>query len=98
RKGICGSGNSIRNGNGNTTWGRNSSADVEWEDDCYSGPGRLVVDRHSGETVGLRFYVGGRWRASTEATDIGVISAPAVASYLVSLAQTANGDIAGKAI
>lgn len=98
KKGICGSGNSIRRGNGNTSWGNDYSRDVEWEDDCYTGPGRLVVERRSGETVGLRFYVGGRWRPSTSATDLGMISAPEVASYLLSLAQTANGDIAGKAI
>jgi uncharacterized protein (UPF0147 family) len=98
RKGICGSGNSIRRGDGNVTWGRNSSADVEWEDDCYTGPGRLVVTRQSGETVGVRFYVGGRWRLSTSASDLGMISAPEVASYLLSLAQTATGDVAGKAI
>jgi hypothetical protein len=98
RKGVCGNGSSMRHGDGNISWGNNSSDDVEWEDNCYTGPGRLVLQRRSGETVGLRFYVGGRWRASTNATDIGMISAPEVASYLVSLAQTANGDIAGKAI
>lgn len=98
RKGICGNGNSIRNGAGNTNWGRDYSADIEWDDSCYLGPGRLVVQRQSGETVGLRFYVGGRWRASNTATDLGMIAAPDVASFLVSIAQSANGDVAGKAI
>ena len=107
RKGICGSGNSIRHGDGNISWGRGGSRDnwgndysqdVEWDSDCYSGPGRLVLVRKAGETAGLRFYVGGRWRASTEATDLGMIAAPEVASYLISLAQTANADLSGKAI
>lgn len=98
RKGVCGSGNSIHQGGGNTTWGRDVSDDVEWDESCYTGPGRLVVQRQSGETVGLRFYVGGRWRASSAASDLGMISAPEVASYLVSLAQTANGKLAEKAI
>jgi hypothetical protein len=98
RKGICGSGNSISEGRRNNNWGNSYSDDVEWEDTCYSGPGRLVIQRRSGETVGLRFYVGGRWKASSTATDLGMVSAPEVASYLVSVAQTGNGDIAGKAI
>lgn len=98
RKGVCGSGNSVRRDGGSTNWGNDISRDVEWDDSCYSGPGRLVIDRRGGETVGLRFYVGGRWRAVPGATDLGMIGAPDVASYLVSLAQSANGDIAGKAI
>jgi HEAT repeats len=98
RKGLCGNGNSIRSGSGSTNWGNDYSRDVEWDDSCYTGPGRLVVERRSGETTGLRFYVGGRWRASTEATDLGNVAAPDVASYLVSLAQTATGDVGGKAI
>src|SRR4051812_17301131 len=88
RKGICGSGNSIRRGNGNMTWSSDRSEDVEWDDSCYSGPGRLVALRRSGETIGLRFYVGGRWRPSSSATDVGMISAPQVAAYLVSLAES----------
>ena len=97
RKGICGSGNSIREGRGNTTWGPDRSQDVEWDDDCYTGPGRLVVVRRAGETTGLRFYVGGRWRPS-DATDLGMIAAPEAASYLVGLAETANGEVAEKAV
>ncbi len=98
RKGICGSGSSIRQGRGNTSWGPDHSEDVEWDDSCSTGPGRLVVVRRSGETIGLRFYVGGRWRASFGASDLGTIAAPDVAAYLVSLAENANGDVAEKAV
>jgi hypothetical protein len=98
KPGICGQGNSIRRDGGSTNWGNDQSQDVEWEGNCYSGPGRLVLDRQSGETVALRFYVGGRWRPRAGVTDLGMISAPEVASYLTTIAQTANGRLAGKAI
>jgi hypothetical protein len=98
REGICGNGTTIRHGRGTQTWDRDYSEDLEWDAECATGPGRLVVQRRSGETVGLRFYVGGRWRASSSATDLGTISAPEAASYLVSLAQTGNGDLGAKAV
>jgi hypothetical protein len=98
RKGVCGRGNSIRRSSNTIQWGEDRNEDVEFDDSCYSGPGRLVIERRSSETVGLRFYVGGRWRASTTATDLGMVAAPQVASFLISTAQTANGEIAGKAI
>ena len=92
--GICGRGNSIIRGDhdGSTNWGNDYSRDVEWDANCYAGPGRLVLERSSGETVGLRFYVGGRWRPSTDAVDLGNIAAPQVAAYLVNLAETGNGE------
>lgn len=98
KPGICGQGNSIHRDGGSTNWGNDQSQDVEWEGNCYSGPGRLVLDRQGGETVALRFYVGGRWRPRPNVTDLGMIAAPEVASYLTMLAQTANGRLAGKAI
>ena len=97
REGICGNGSSVRSGR-NSSFSSERSEDLEWGSDCYTGPGRLVIQRRSGETVGLRFYIGGNWRASPTATDLGMIAAPEVASYLISLAQTATGDVSGKAI
>ena len=101
KPGICGSGNSIRNGRGRTTWGNdwNTSRDVEWESDCSVGPARVVIDRRNGELADLRFYVGGRWRAAgSDVVDLGVVSAREAADYLVSIAQSEKGSMGEKAI
>jgi hypothetical protein len=103
KPGICGSGNSIWHvgGRGRTTWDndRSSSRDVEYEIDCSSGPGRIVLDRRNGEITDLRFYVGGRWRApGTDVVDLGMVPAREAADYLVSLAQTERGSMGEKAI
>ena len=103
KPGICGSGNSIwhTGGRGRTTWGNDSnrSRDVEYEIDCSSGPGRVVLDRRNGEITDLRFYVGGRWRpAGADVVDLGMVPAREAANYLVSLAQTERGSMGEKAI
>lgn len=103
RPGICGSGNSIThsNGRGRTIWGNdaNRSRDVEWENDCSTGPARIVIDRRDGEIADLRFYVGGRWRpGGTDVVDLGTVSAREAADYLVSIAQTERGSMGEKAI
>jgi HEAT repeat protein len=103
KPGICGSGNSLWHvgGRGRTTWGddRNGSRDVEYEIDCSSGPGRIVIDRRDGEITDLRFYMGGRWRApGADVVDLGMVPAREAADYLVSLAQTEKGSMGEKAI
>jgi HEAT repeat protein len=102
RPGLCGSGNSIRysNGRGSTNWGDwNSSRDVEWDNECNTGPGRIVLDRRNGEISDLRFYVGGRWRpAGADVVDLGTVGASDAADYLLSLAQTERGSMGQKAI
>ena len=105
RPGICGSGNSIWHSNGGrsrTTWGDNSwrsSRDIEWEDDCSHGPGRVVIERRRGEISDVRFYVGGRWRpAGSDVVDLGTVPAREIASYLLSLAESERGSMGEKAI
>src|SRR2546423_2457116 len=103
RPDICGNGNSIRHvgGRGRTTWGNNwqISRDVEWEDDCTQGPGRLVVDRRRGEISDVRFYVGGRWRpAGSDVIDLGMVPAREAADYLLSVAQSERGSMGEKAV
>jgi hypothetical protein len=103
RPGVCGSGNSIwrDGGRGHTTWNNDwsSSRDVEWESECSSGPGRLVIDRRDGEVGDVRFYVGGRWRpGGSDVVDLGTVSARDAADYLVSLAQSEKGSMGSKAI
>src|SRR5688572_27364445 len=77
RPGVCGRGNNVwysgRSSYNND--GDRRSRDVEYDIDCDAGPGRLVIVRREGETTDLRFYVGGRWRTSSTATDLGSVGA-----------------------
>lgn len=104
RPDVCGSGMSIRTGPHSTTnWGDNNgynrSRDVEWDDDCEHGPGRLALDVHGGQVEALRFYVGGRWRTTRDrVTDLGAVPAAQAAGYLLSLAQRGQGKVSSKAI
>ena len=100
RPGVC--------GNGRNVWysGRNNynssdmrtSRDVEYDIDCEAGPGRLVIVRRDGETTDLRFYVGGRWRASSTATDLGMVGAQSAVDYLIGLAEANDGKAGREAI
>lgn len=102
RPDVCGYGTNIR------YLGRNNRIrvdddgrryrDVEYDIDCETGPGRLVVVRREGETTDLRFYVGGRWRASSTATDLGMVGAREAADFLLGLARTHNGRPGREAI
>lgn len=101
RPDVCGYGQTIwRNGSRNqTNWGdRRSQRDVEYDVDCDSGPGRVVITRLDGETVDIRFYVGGRWRASSTATDLGSLGARAAADFLISLAANNDGKVGRESI
>jgi hypothetical protein len=57
-----------------------------------------VIVRRDGETTDLRFYVGGRWRASTSATDIGTVGARPAADFLIGLAQSNDGRVGKEAV
>jgi hypothetical protein len=84
---------------GSSTYNRSdtrSSRDVEYDIDCDSGPGRLVVVRRDGETTDLRFYVGGRCASSTAAT--WAWSAPARVDFLIGLAESHDGKAGRDAI
>ncbi len=89
RSGVCGNGNGwshIRSGGAGTTYVNwTVSRDVEYA--CDAGPVRLVVVRANGITTELRTNVGGRWRADTGVTDIGVVSAADAGRWLLSVAE-----------
>lgn len=99
RPDVCGHGNGITYGNrSNYNWNdRRSTRDVEYDYDCSTGPGRLVVVRREGETTDLRFYVGGRWRSSS-AENLGTVSARSAVDYLLRLAETHDGKAGREAI
>lgn len=100
RPGVCGNGRNVwYNDRGNyNRYDDRYSRDVEYDYDCTSGPGRLVVVRRDGETTDLRFYVGGRWRASSTATDIGAVSSRSAVDYLIGLAESQDGKAGREAI
>jgi len=103
RPDVCGWGSNISTTRGRrsrTRWNddKSWSRDVEYDIDCDDGPGRLVLDVDDGEVRSLRFYVGGRWRPSSSATDVGMVSTREAANYLLSLARTNNGRAGKEAV
>lgn len=102
RPDVCGYGSSIRfagrSSNVHVGDDRRRNQDVEYDIDCETGPGRLVIVRREGETTGLRFYVGGRWRPSSTATDLGMVSTREAADLLLGLARSHGGRPGREAI
>jgi hypothetical protein len=79
REGVC--------GNGRNNISIRSSADVDWENDCEVGPVRIVLSVADGKVTRVRSYVGGRWRADQDATDLGTVPAREAGEYLLDLAE-----------
>ena len=103
RAGVCGDGMSwyrLRAGGASYITGTfyNSSGGRDVEVTCNPGPVRVVVVRENGETRQIRTYVGGRWRADTGVTDLGTVSAPEAARWLLSVAEQGTDRIAGSAL
>jgi hypothetical protein len=63
----------------------------EWENDCGSQPVRVSLRVVSGRVMGLRSYVGGRWRAGVPATDLGSVRPQEAAAYFIRLAERERG-------
>src|ERR1043166_5761419 len=61
-------------------------------DVCLTGPVRVAIGRSGGESVSYRVHVGGRWNDNDDASNLGVVSAPEAARYLLDEAQRANGN------
>jgi hypothetical protein len=93
RKGVCGDGRgNIRTG-GDTYRGRSV-----WESDCEPGPVRVAAHVRSGRIVELDTFVGGRWAARPDATDLGTIEPSAATRLLLDLARTDRGEAGEDAI
>lgn len=98
---VCGNGNSISTHAGDRTgnrWSGDMSPDVEWDNECEHGPVRMVLTVRDHQVTGIRTYVGGRWLPAGDVTDLGSVSAPAAASYLLSIARAPSGSLAEKAV
>lgn len=91
RPDVCGDGNSI-----STSDNGRASSDIE--STCEHGPGRVVLDVRDHAVIGLRTYVGGKWRSDAVATDLGDVSPQAAADYLMSLAHDPQSSVAKRAI
>ncbi|MGQ0648805.1 MAG: HEAT repeat domain-containing protein [Gemmatimonadaceae bacterium] len=103
KPGVCGQGQNIwrtgRSGrDGVQINNQKYSRDVEYDVDCDTGPGRVVIDKVEGDLRDVRFYVGGRWRASASATDLGALSAREAAATLLDIVRDAPGKAAERAI
>lgn len=70
----------------------------DWRSPCDTGPVRVTLRRRDGRIVGLRVAVGGRTPTGVTGTDLGRVSAPEGARYLLALAARAEGDLGGHAI
>jgi len=88
REGVCGNGRNI-------STHRDSD---DWESWCEPGPVRVAIDIRGREIVDIDAYVGGRWRARDNVTDLGMVPAPDAAAYLLSLAQSERGEVSKEAI
>ena len=61
-------------------------------------PVRVALTKSSGRITDLRVYVGGEWRTSTTATDLGTVGTKDAASYLLALALKDESRASEKAI
>jgi hypothetical protein len=85
RPGICGDGiHNLSSREGND----------EWEMDCESQPVRVALRLRDRQVVGVRTYVGGRWRPGISARDFGTIRPQEAASYFLRLAAQST-DLSG---
>jgi HEAT repeats len=93
RPGVCGSGQSM-----NFRTVDRSRHNGEWESECEPGPVRVAMDLRDGTPTTLRFYVGGRWGAVGDATDVGTVAAADAGAWFVRLAETGAGRVAREAV
>ena len=81
---VCGSGRNIHI----------ARSTDDWESECQHGPARLVLEWHGGKLTRVDTYVGGRWRTpGPDVTDLGMVSAPAAAAFLLDLAPRVAGGV-----
>jgi hypothetical protein len=100
---ICGWGDGIsRNWSSNSRnqsdWRRSRSEDVDYDEECSEGPARVVLTLRDGKVAKIRSYVGGRWRSSSDARDLGTVPARDAVDYLLALANSDAGKVSSEAI
>lgn len=102
KDGVCGNGMSwfrVRGGSMNgTIINGNWSGSRDVDATCDRGPVRLVVVRQDGETIELRTYVGGTWKADTGITDLGNVGAREAGAWLLQMAERGTNKAARSAV
>lgn len=99
RSGLCGDGrDAVRSGSVMTVLPSMFGYGHSDMDVCFTGPVRVAIGRARGETVSYRVHVGGRWNSGDDATDLGLVSAPDAARYLIAESMRANGHNAEYAL
>jgi len=66
----------------------------EWEPDCGAPLVRVALRVDQRQIVGIRTYVGGRWRTNPSARDLGTVRPQDAAAFFLKLAWQA-GDLSG---
>ncbi|MDQ3242254.1 MAG: HEAT repeat domain-containing protein [Gemmatimonadota bacterium] len=100
RPDLCGYEGSISRGKNNniSNWSSKASEDVEYDRECSVGPVRIVGEVRRGSLTRIKTYVGGRWRPASGVTDLGTVSAKDGTDFLLGVASTETGKVAGEAI
>ena len=103
RDDICGWDNGIStrhstSSRNRSSWSRNDSEDVSYDEECSAGPARVVLTLRAGRVEKVRAYVGGRWRVPSDARDLGTVSAREAVDYLLAVANADAGKGSENAI
>ena len=84
--------------NNSTHWSNEYSEDVAYDDECSPGPARVVLTLRGGKVAQIRTYLGGRWRQSGDARDLGMLPVREAVDYLLGLANSDGGKASEQAI
>ena len=80
-------------------WNMSTSRFIdEWSSLCEEGPARIALTVEGGRVASLRTYVGGTWRSSTDARDLGSITPAAAVDYLLDVAQKSGNKVGRDAL
>lgn len=85
RPGVCGDGRDNI---------RTREVNEEWEADCEGQPVRVALRVSGHQVIGIRTYVGGRWRPGSSARDLGMVRPQDAAAIFLGLAAK-EGDLTG---
>lgn len=96
REGLCGNAEDSQFVGGR--WEFRGRSDGNWQYACEDGPVRVQIAKDGRRMIAVRTYVGGNWRARTDATDLGEVSAQAASDWLLDLAASASPAVAVDAI
>lgn len=99
RPGVCGDGRGMISGGAHSYLRGNRSTDDEatWRRFCAPGPVRVVVWTVRGAPDRVRVSIGGNDTGAT-VHDLGTVSAPEAAAYLLDVARNASGRVSDDAV